>query len=463
MDCLIVNDFRKGCIMNDTTNTPIIVPAAMILAALACASAFAQSLQNTTQPPEGAVVEEPWYETGIDGEGLGETPVIRVYKDSNAWFGENRDHNTLLALGKVLGQDYFVHPLADLSEPIPEGTAVVLLTSNGYGLESAVAAQNAAAAQASLDAFVRAGGVLIVDMGDNVTDGGFMAPGAVGTPAYSFPSPCADATLAPAAFGPDAIPGTADDHPVVAGPDGLPGTSDDLDDSIIDMQGGCSVAHGNLHDGLTLPADATVLMTADFGGVPEPILAEYCLGGGLVVLDTITKEFRAHQGSEGTGTGPTFFMTNLFSHALSGTATERCPLAVGVDVRPRTCPNLIGSGDRSLPVAVAGTEDLDVELIDPSSVALAGVSPIGYTFKDVIAPHEPFLGKADCSDCGTEGADGFVDLILRFNHRTIIEAIRENFGPIENGDCLALPLDGELFTGRPILGEDVVVVVRLEK
>src|SRR5688500_13605115 len=58
------------------------------------------------------------------------SPVIRTYKRTNAWFGDNRDHATLLALGKVVGTDYFVHPLTDLASGIPAGTTVALMTSN---------------------------------------------------------------------------------------------------------------------------------------------------------------------------------------------------------------------------------------------------------------------------------------------------------------------------------------------
>jgi len=139
-----------------------------------------------------------------------------------------------------------------------------------------------------------------------------MAPGAMGTPDYIFPNPGEDATLAPAALGPDGLLGTADDHPIVKGPDGIPGTADDLNDSNIDAC--CYVVHGNLADGLTL-FDATTLMTAVFDGVAKPVLSEYCFGAGRVILDTLTKELYIH---EPFGFGPSFFMSALFSYALGG-------------------------------------------------------------------------------------------------------------------------------------------------
>jgi hypothetical protein len=270
---------------------------------------------STTAVPAGELTPPEYVEAaagfGIDAH----APVIRTYKNFNAWFGENRDNATLLSFGKVLGHDYFVHPLSALSTGIPLGTAVVLITSNGAGNSLGSSQQSAAAAQANLNAFVQGGGVLVVDMGDNDFNNGYRAPGATGTPTLVFPNPGHDATLAPAALGPDGTLGTADDHPIVKGRDGLPGTADDLNNSVIDMC--CYVAHGNLADGITLPPNAVVLMTAVFNGVAKPILAEYCIGSGRVILDTDTKEFN---GQQPAGFGPARFLANLLSYALSPAA-----------------------------------------------------------------------------------------------------------------------------------------------
>ena len=265
-------------------------------------------------------------------------PVIRSYRDSVPWFGENRDHATLLSMGKVPGVDYFLHPLADLAAGIPGDTSVILLPSNGVGNPTATSRQNGPLAQANLAAFLDDGGTVIVDMGDNDGGGGYRAPGASGTPNLVFPSPCDKASLAAAALGPDGILGTADDHPIVKGPDGIPGTADDLDNDRIDLAQSCFIAHGNLADGITLPPDATILATATFGGVEKPILAEYCHNGGRVIVDTLTKEFGGQNGPAGPGNGATFFMTNLFHYALSPAAS--CgPIAV--------CENITVDADES--------------------------------------------------------------------------------------------------------------------
>ncbi|HVG10499.1 MAG TPA: hypothetical protein VNM67_22530 [Thermoanaerobaculia bacterium] len=407
--------------------------------------------QQTTKPPTGLRPQVPEYVNGPAPDFINAVPVIRVYQDSIPWFGENRDKSSILSLGKVLGVDYFIHPLSDLASGIPAGTAVVLITSNGFGNPSATTKQNAPAAQAALIAFVDSGGVLIVDMGDNEGSGGYKAPGSAGTPTLILANPANDATLASAARGPDGVLGTADDHPIVKGPDGLAGTADDLDNNRIDMC--CYVAHGNLAQGLTLPPDASVLMTAGFGGPQQPILAEYCFGSGRVILDTMTKEFVAQQPS---GTGPSYFLRSLLAYALSEEA--KCVLDVAVDIKPGSCPNPFNLQQQGvLPAAVLGAEGYDVEDIDPASIRLQGVAPLRWSLEDVATPFSPFRNKSSCTaDCSTAGADGLQDLTLKFDAQQIAAAL----GFVTDGECRSLKLTGKLFSGQAIEGEDVV---RLKK
>lgn len=260
--------------------------------------------QDTVTPPEGYEPQPPAHVTGSAGV---RGPVIRVYQNFIPWFGENRDNATLLSIGKVLGVDYFIHPMSDLALGIPAGTAVILLSSNSTGdMVLTAAEENDPAAQANLAAFLLSGGVLIADMGDNLAAGGYIVPGSTGTPDLIFPDPCADAFFTPEAL----------THPIVNGPF-------ILTDADITLAFSCFVAHGNLVDGITLPTDATLLATATFGGVQKPVLAEYCFGRGRVIIETFTKEFSAWKPTPPT-TGPTFFLTNLFTYALSPAATAGC-------------------------------------------------------------------------------------------------------------------------------------------
>jgi hypothetical protein len=375
--------------------------------------------------PPAAVAAPPLAREGPDALAVAaaSSGVIRVYKDSNAWFGENRDSATLASLGKTLGVDWFVHPIADCQSGIPAGTAVVLFTSNGQGLPSATAAQNAPACQAALAAFLDGGGVLIVDMGDNDGGGGFMAPGATGTPTLTFPDPCQDATLTPAASG----------HPIVIGLDGVPGTGDDLSNDIIDMQGSCSVAHGNLEDGISLPPEAEALMTARYGGLDRPVLAEYCHGSGRVVLDTLTKEFVAQQP---VGMGPTAFLRNLLAYALSQEAA--CVIDVAIDVKPGSTDNPINLRARGVvPVAILTMPGFDALGVDAPSVCFGDAEEPGQ--RDCTEAH----GRSHREDVD---GDGDADLVFHFD-------VRET--GIDLGDTEAC-LHGETFGGIPIAGCDAV-------
>jgi hypothetical protein len=101
------------------------------------------------------------------------------------------------------------------------------------------------------------------------------------------------------------------------------------------------------------------------------------------------------------------------------------PPAVAVDIKPQSCPNPLNVKDKGwLPVAILGGEDLDVTQIDPASVRLEhllGGAPVAWALEDVATPYEPFIGKPlDPYACTEEGADGFMDLTLKFEAQEII-------------------------------------------
>jgi hypothetical protein len=131
-----------------------------------------------------------------------------------------------------------------------------------------------------------------------------------------------------------------------------------------------------------------------------------------------------------------------------------------VDIKPQSCPNPLNVKARGvLPVAILGTADFDVTKIDPDSIKLEGVSPLRSALEDVATPYEPFLGKKEATDCTDEGADGYLDLTLKFDQQAIVEAL----GDVNDGEVRVLRLSGNLkpeFGGTPIIGEDVVVVLK---
>jgi hypothetical protein len=142
---------------------------------------------------------------------------------------------------------------------------------------------------------------------------------------------------------------------------------------------------------------------------------------------------------------------------LAAALTGPPHLPVAVDIRPRGCRNPLNTKAMGvLPVAVLGAADFDVAEIDPDSVRLEGVAALGSDYGDVATPFLPYLDKSDALDCTADGSDGFTDLKLNFRNQDISARL----GPLTPGEVRVLNLTGELHDGTPIIGEDVVVVLR---
>jgi len=130
---------------------------------------------------------------------------------------------------------------------------------------------------------------------------------------------------------------------------------------------------------------------------------------------------------------------------------------VPIDIKPQYCPNPLNVKSRGvLPVAILGTNNFDVTKVDIESVRLEGVAPLRSAFEDVATPFEPFTGKEETSDCKAVGLDGFQDLTLKFDSQAVVDAL----GKVEHGDVRIVTLDGKLSDGTPIVGEDVVIILK---
>ncbi len=138
---------------------------------------------------------------------------------------------------------------------------------------------------------------------------------------------------------------------------------------------------------------------------------------------------------------------------------KSCLVSAPVDIKPGSCPNPLNTSERGvIPVAVAGTSNLNVTQIDPASVELAGVPALRSSFEDVTTPFTPFTGKTNCNtDCTTAGPDGILDMVLQFDAQEVVAAL----GPVTDGECMVVQLTGSLlpaFGGAAIKGEDVVII-----
>jgi len=132
---------------------------------------------------------------------------------------------------------------------------------------------------------------------------------------------------------------------------------------------------------------------------------------------------------------------------------------VFLDIKPGSCPNPFNLKSRGvLPIAILGTEDLDVHNIDPSTVLLTrgeypGVSPLRWSYKDVSAP---FYGPS--CECHDLNGDGYLDLTLKFDTQELVEALGLDE---EAGNTITLWLTGNLVQelgGTPIRGRDCIKI-----
>jgi len=124
---------------------------------------------------------------------------------------------------------------------------------------------------------------------------------------------------------------------------------------------------------------------------------------------------------------------------------------VPLDIKPQSCPNPLNLKSKGvLPVAILGTEDFDVTQVDPASIRLvAGVAPLRWALEDVTTPSES-------EECTIADPDGYLDLTLKFDAQEVVAAL----GTVGDGDVLVLGLTGELLDGTPIVGEDVIIIIK---
>lgn len=206
---------------------------------------------------------------------------IAIYKNYNAWFGENKDESVLQGAPFNLerGAGYFVRSMSELRSGIPSTTSLIILTSAAQGnYLNQITQQNDSLAVLNLELWVRGGGWLVAHLGDNARGIGYKIPGLSGIADDALN--CTGLTL------------TVADHALIRGPDAQLGTADDLNNANIDNGGRfCYDNHGSLAG--ILPENAEILMVEQ-GGSQRPVYATYTLGLGRVIVTTLTLEFGPH-------------------------------------------------------------------------------------------------------------------------------------------------------------------------
>jgi hypothetical protein len=153
-----------------------------------------------------------------------------------------------------------------------------------------------------------------------------------------------------------------------------------------------------------------------------------------------------------------FSFVSAETAGLAGAETAKLVSAetVKLDIKPGRCPNPLNINSFGLlPVVILGTEDFDVNDVDPATVLLEGIAPAGWHLEDVSTPVE---AGGDPCECRTGSADGFLDLHLRFPVEELVETL-EAGGPLEDGEVIVLTLTGMTYDGASVEGSDCIFVV----
>jgi hypothetical protein len=142
------------------------------------------------------------------------------------------------------------------------------------------------------------------------------------------------------------------------------------------------------------------------------------------------------------------------------------PVEVPLDIRPGACPNPVNVRSRGkVPIAIVGTDSLDVTEIDTTSLVLRRADGVGGTvlpivkrsgrigsIEDVATPFE-----GELCDCHELGGDGIDDLVIRFSTRQVARTLQ--LDGANRGDAIELTVSGYLSDGREFTASDCITIV----
>ena len=138
-------------------------------------------------------------------------------------------------------------------------------------------------------------------------------------------------------------------------------------------------------------------------------------------------------------------------------------IPVYVDLRPGSCPNPVNIKNKGvLPVAILGSDEFDVDTIDPNTIMLSRegvdgvkVSSVNWSYEDVATPYQ-----GDLCGCHDLNGDGYKDMTLKFSTKELVDNL--NLKDVM-GQTISLTITGDLTEAEgavPIEGQDCVWVVK---
>lgn len=120
-----------------------------------------------------------------------------------------------------------------------------------------------------------------------------------------------------------------------------------------------------------------------------------------------------------------------------------------LDIKPGSCKNPFNVTAKGvLPVVLLGSDNMDVSAIKTDSLLLNGVAPVRTVIDDAAALTEE-------GACETDFADGYNDLVMKFDRQAIVAAI----GDVEDGEVVTLTLTGSSFGDEAIEADDIITII----
>ncbi len=141
-------------------------------------------------------------------------------------------------------------------------------------------------------------------------------------------------------------------------------------------------------------------------------------------------------------------------------------LSAGLDVKPGSCPNPVNRSSHGvLPVALVGTESLDVMEVDLATIQLSRADGVGGSVapnEGPPGPHSEFEDVAtpfdgELCDCHDLDGDGITDLSMRFRTDDVVAALELDDLPA--GDLVELVVSGALLDGTEFSASDCIRLV----
>jgi len=141
---------------------------------------------------------------------------------------------------------------------------------------------------------------------------------------------------------------------------------------------------------------------------------------------------------------------------VTATVSGMNPCGLALDIKPGSCPNSFNCNSHGvLPVALLGTDTLDVTMVDLTTLRLSRWDGIGGN----VAPHEgppgphtvledvgtPFDGLV--CDCHELGPDGYLDVSMKFKSDAVVANLE--LGDLPGGALVPLVLTGNMLDGTP--------------